>query len=75
MGLTVIAERIEHEDQLGALKHLGCPLGQGFHFAPPGPPSELRLDGFQPRGRPGYGDPYVIREFMRQIGIPARLDG
>lgn len=74
MGLTVIAERIEHEGQLGALQRLGCPLGQGYHFARPAPSDQLRLDGFEPRGRPGYGDPYVIREFMRQIGIPARLD-
>jgi diguanylate cyclase (GGDEF)-like protein len=74
LGVTVIAERIELADQLGALQRLGCPLGQGFHFAAPGPAGELQLDGFEPRGRPGYGDPYVIREFMRQIGIPARLD-
>lgn len=74
MGLTVIAEGIEHEEQLAALQRLGCPLGQGFHFARPAPVDELQLDGFEPRGRPGYGDPYVIREFMRQIGIPARLD-
>ena len=74
MGVTVIAERIELADQLAALQRLRCPLGQGFHFAAPGPVDELQLDGFEPRGRPGYGDPYVIREFMRQIGIPARLD-
>jgi diguanylate cyclase (GGDEF)-like protein len=74
LGVTVIAERIELADQLGALQRLRCPLGQGFHFAAPGPADELQLGGFEPRGRPGYGDPYVIREFMRQIGIPARLD-
>ncbi len=74
MGLTVIAERIESDTQLAALRRLRCPLGQGYHFAPPAPVAELRLDGFDARGRPGVGDPYVIREFMRQIGIPARID-
>jgi diguanylate cyclase (GGDEF)-like protein len=74
LGLTVIAEQIELPEQLSTLQRLGCPLGQGFHFAAPRPAGELHLDGFEPRGRPGYGDPYVIREFMRQIGIPARLD-
>jgi diguanylate cyclase (GGDEF)-like protein len=74
LGLTAIAERIELPDQLDTLQRLGCPLGQGFHFAAPLPAEELELDGFEPRGRPGFGDPYVIREFMRQIGIPARLD-
>ncbi|MGH2918765.1 MAG: putative bifunctional diguanylate cyclase/phosphodiesterase [Solirubrobacteraceae bacterium] len=73
MGLTVIAEHIERDDQLAALRRLGCPLGQGYLFAPPNPPEALDLDGFDARGRPGFGDPYVIREFMRQIGIPARM--
>jgi diguanylate cyclase (GGDEF)-like protein/PAS domain S-box-containing protein len=74
MGLTVIAECIEDQTQHEALRRLRCPLGQGFHFARPGPVGELQLDGFDARGRPGFGDPYVIREFMRQIGIPARMD-
>ncbi|MDX6679643.1 MAG: hypothetical protein QOE31_3695, partial [Solirubrobacteraceae bacterium] len=74
MGLTVIAECVEDDTQLGALRGLGCPLGQGHHFAPPAPAGELRLTGFDAHGRPGFGDPYVIREFMRQIGIPARMD-
>ena len=74
MGLTVIAEHIEDDTQLQALRRLCCPLGQGYHFASPAPAAELRLDGFDARGRAGFGDPYVIREFMRQIGIPARMD-
>jgi len=74
MGLTVIAERIEDDTQLAALRRMRSPLGQGYHFAPPAPADQLRLDGFDARGRPGVGDPFVIREFMRQIGIPARLD-
>ncbi|MEY2517646.1 MAG: hypothetical protein QOJ89_5004, partial [bacterium] len=74
MGLTVIAECIEDDTQLGALRRLGCPLGQGYHYAPPAPADDLRLTGFDARGRAGFGDPYVIREFMRQIGIPARMD-
>jgi EAL domain-containing protein (putative c-di-GMP-specific phosphodiesterase class I) len=75
MGLTAIAEHIERPEQLAALRRLGCPLGQGFHFAPARAAADLELTGFEPRGRPGFGDPFVIREFMRQIGIPARLDG
>jgi EAL domain-containing protein (putative c-di-GMP-specific phosphodiesterase class I) len=74
MGLTVIAECIEDDTQLEALRRLRCPLGQGYHFAPPAAATELRLDGFDARGRAGFGDPFVIREFMRQIGIPARMD-
>jgi diguanylate cyclase (GGDEF)-like protein len=35
LGLQVIAEGIEHEAQAVELDRLGCPLGQGFHFARP----------------------------------------
>ena len=72
-GRSVIAEGIETEAQLLELIELGCPLGQGFYFAPAMPPDDLVLDGFVPQGRPGIGDPTAIREFMRQIGIPARI--
>jgi EAL domain-containing protein (putative c-di-GMP-specific phosphodiesterase class I) len=35
LGLQVIAEGIEQEAQALELHRLGCPLGQGFHFARP----------------------------------------
>ncbi len=73
MNIDVVAEGVETEDQLAALRELGCPYAQGFLFAGPQHPSELRLGGFQDEVRPGLGDPSVIREFMRQIGIPARI--
>jgi diguanylate cyclase (GGDEF)-like protein len=34
-GLDVVAEGIEHAEQRERLLELGCPLGQGFHFARP----------------------------------------
>ena len=33
MGLTTVAEGIEREDQLAAVRGLGCKIGQGFIFA------------------------------------------
>ena len=33
MGLTTVAEGIEREDQLAAVRALGCKIGQGFIFA------------------------------------------
>jgi EAL domain-containing protein (putative c-di-GMP-specific phosphodiesterase class I) len=41
LGLTAVAEGIEREEQLQALRRLGCDAGQGFYFAHPLPPQEM----------------------------------
>ncbi|MEA3019848.1 MAG: hypothetical protein QOI47_1372 [Actinomycetota bacterium] len=41
MGLDVIAEGIETNDQRATLLELGCERGQGFHFARPVPASDV----------------------------------
>ena len=41
MGLEVVAEGIETQAQLLALRARGCVLGQGFHFSRPVPPEAL----------------------------------
>jgi EAL domain-containing protein (putative c-di-GMP-specific phosphodiesterase class I) len=41
LGLEVVAEGIEYENQIEALQDLGCELGQGFLFAKPMPHSAL----------------------------------
>ncbi len=40
LGIVVTAEGIEREDQLAALRELGCDRGQGFLFARPRPAAE-----------------------------------
>ncbi|WP_445150909.1 putative bifunctional diguanylate cyclase/phosphodiesterase [Baekduia sp. Peel2402] len=40
LGLDVVAEGIEDDEQLAAMRALGCPHGQGFVFARPMPPEE-----------------------------------
>jgi diguanylate cyclase (GGDEF)-like protein len=40
LGLDVVAEGIETEGQLHAMRSLGCEMGQGYWFAPP---AEARL--------------------------------
>jgi EAL domain-containing protein (putative c-di-GMP-specific phosphodiesterase class I) len=37
LGLDVVAEGIEDDEQLAAMRALGCPHGQGFVFARPMP--------------------------------------
>ena len=73
LDLAVIAEGVEHERQHWELRELGCRLGQGYLYSRPKPAAELELDGFATAVQPGVGDPSTIREFMRQIGIPARV--
>ncbi|HYF27740.1 MAG TPA: EAL domain-containing protein, partial [Baekduia sp.] len=73
MELEVVVEGVESEAQVAELRGLGAELAQGFWFSPPRRPSELVLDGYSPRALPGLGDPSMVREFMRQIGLPARI--
>ena len=75
LELTVVAEGIETEQQQGQLRELGCHFGQGFLYARADYSDQLQLDGYSSVVQPGVGDPSVIREFMRQIGIPARVGG
>ncbi len=41
LGLRVVAEGVESEDQMRFLQDVGCEEGQGFLFAPPMPAAEL----------------------------------
>jgi len=41
LKLLTVAEGIESQEQLEGLRLLGCPLGQGFLFARPGPAEEI----------------------------------
>jgi diguanylate cyclase (GGDEF)-like protein/PAS domain S-box-containing protein len=41
LGMTPLAEGIETPGELAFLQGLGCPMGQGFHFARPVPGDEI----------------------------------
>ncbi len=41
LGLSVVAEGVETEEQLNALRNLGCTLAQGFYFWHPEPPETV----------------------------------
>jgi len=49
LGLRVVAEGVEHPEQLEALRSLGCDAAQGFLFSRPLPPEEIKewLAGFR----------------------------
>lgn len=73
LDLAVVAEGVEKERQHWDLRELGCLYAQGFLYAAPAPSDELDLGGYSLAVQPGVGDPSEIREFMRQIGIPANV--
>jgi len=60
LGLTVIAEGIETDDQIAQLLALGCGFGQGFRLARPVPPEELR--------------PMLARTHASPLGSVAKLE-
>lgn len=42
LGMSVVAEGVETEEQAKELKLLGCDYAQGFHYGQPIPPEEVR---------------------------------
>jgi EAL domain-containing protein (putative c-di-GMP-specific phosphodiesterase class I) len=42
LGLVALAEGVETVEQLDLLRELGCDLAQGYYWAPPLAPTDLR---------------------------------
>jgi EAL domain-containing protein (putative c-di-GMP-specific phosphodiesterase class I) len=54
LGIDVVAEGVETPTELDALRHLSCPMGQGFYFSRPVPGEEIAQ--LLARGAAGRGD-------------------
>jgi diguanylate cyclase (GGDEF)-like protein/PAS domain S-box-containing protein len=61
LGLRVVAEGIESEQQLATLRELGCDLGQGFFVAEPLPIEQLTLWFDQAPWKPSLASAEVAR--------------
>jgi EAL domain-containing protein (putative c-di-GMP-specific phosphodiesterase class I) len=48
LRLDMVAEGIEHAEQLERLQDLGCPHGQGYLFSRPVPPDQIRASFTEP---------------------------
>ena len=61
LGMSVVAEGVETEEQMRRLRALGCPLVQGFYLSRPKPAAELapmlaeRVDHLRRELRSGSG--------------------
>jgi len=44
LGMKVVAEGVETQNQLEMLRGIGCDVGQGFFLGRPAPAEDLRLD-------------------------------
>jgi EAL domain-containing protein (putative c-di-GMP-specific phosphodiesterase class I) len=60
LGLSLVAEGIENEDQLAELRRLGVREGQGFRFARPVPAAD-----FEELLRDGLGQTTAVRRAVR----------
>ena len=54
LGLGILAEGVEDEHELAALRAQGCHVFQGFLFSPPMTPEEVVASGFGVRCRIGH---------------------
>lgn len=72
LGMQVVAEGIETEDQLALLRELGCDLGQGYLVSPPLAPDAVpdflarRRDGQAPTS-PIPGEPFPTTGRRRPV--------
>ncbi len=70
LGLDVVAEGVEHADDLTLLQRLGCDLAQGFHLSPPLPFDEL-MGWLERQGGGHHPEPSSSRPRLAAVEDPS----
>ena len=73
LGLLVVAEGVETEDNWKALKELGCDIGQGYYFAKPLPPVEL-VQRVRDLGGAALIDAHAVHAEAEALATAGRAD-
>ncbi len=67
LGMTVVAERVETEQQARVLRDLGCECAQGFYFGRPAPRAAEPAEAHEHRApEPSAASPYPARPALAQ---------
>jgi EAL domain-containing protein (putative c-di-GMP-specific phosphodiesterase class I) len=73
LGVSTVAEGLEHFEQFMALRRIGCEIGQGFYFSRPVPADQVSrlLEADAETAWPAKNVPSPPKPLRTSSGVPA----